>query len=110
MVSAALCKCVGETRTTVFVSGSEAHGGSTAAETSGLLLKTCPGLIITLDRDKADYIVIHDDTGAGPGRKPQKLTVFNRAHELILATATRSIRGAAKDACRSIRNNQGEHK
>lgn len=89
-------------KTTVFVSGTDYGGGSTASETSGHLIKACPELIVTLDREKADYIVVRDDTGAGAGRKPQKVTVFNRDHELIFAGADRSIAGAAKDACRAI--------
>ena len=88
---------------TVFVSGTDYGCGSTASETSGHLIKACPELTITLDREKADYILVRDYTGAGPGRKPQKVTVFNRNHELIFAGADRSIAGAAKDACQAIR-------
>ena len=86
----------------VFVSGTDYGGGRTASETGGHLIKVCPELTITLDREKADYILVRDYTGAGPGRKPQKVTVFNRNHELIFAGADRSIAGAVKDACQAI--------
>ena len=87
---------------TVFVSSTDYGGGSTASETSGHLIKVCPELTITLDREKADYILVRDYTGAGPGRKPQKVTVFNHNHELIFAGADRSVAGAVKDACQAI--------
>ena len=89
-------------RPQVFVSGTDSGGGSTGSETTGHLNKVCAAVMVTLDREKADYVIIRDDTGAGPGRKPQKLTVFNRRHELIFAGATRSIANSAKDACRVI--------
>jgi len=84
----------------VLVQGTDPGGGSTASETSGNLIKVCPDLTITLDRDKADYTVVRD---VGSGWKVQKLTVFNHNRELIYAGNTHTVTGAAKDACTAIR-------
>lgn len=86
----------------VFVSGMDFAGGNTAAETSVSLRKACPAITITLDRDKADFIIVRDHNGAGMGRNPHKVTVFNSAHDLVYAGATKTVAGAAKSACEVI--------
>jgi hypothetical protein len=93
----------GTEKTVVFVSGTDADGGSTASETTDHLMRAYPHITVTLDRDKADYAVVRDYTGAGPGRKPQKITVFNRQHELVFTDATRSVGGAEKDIFKAIK-------
>lgn len=84
----------------VFVKGTDPGGGSTAAETTGSLVKACPELTITLDRDQADYTVVRD---LGTGWKVQKLTVFNHNRDLIYSGNAHTVTGAAKDACTAIR-------
>uniref|UniRef100_E6QIF0 Uncharacterized protein n=1 Tax=mine drainage metagenome TaxID=410659 RepID=E6QIF0_9ZZZZ len=58
----------------------------------------CPTVIITDDAPKADYQLEAWDTGAGPGRKPYKFTLF-RNGDRVFSTETRSLAGAVKDVC-----------
>ena len=83
----------------VFVTGS-----SSRAESIDHLNKRCPEVTVTIEREKADYIIVHDHTGAGMGRSPHKITVFNREDDAIYSGATRTVSGALKDACKAIRN------
>jgi hypothetical protein len=89
----------------VFVAGTGSR-----AESINHLNKRCPELTVTLDQEKAAYIIVHDDTGAGPGRKPQKVAVSNREGDVIYSGATRSIGNAMKDACNAIRTDVKKEK
>jgi hypothetical protein len=60
--------------------------------------KHCPNVVITDDALRADYTLEAWDTGAGPGRKPYKFTLFKQG-DRIYSTETRGIAGAVKDVC-----------
>jgi hypothetical protein len=61
----------------------------------------CPDVIISDDPQKADYDLEAWDTGAGPGRKPYKFTLF-KDQDRVFSTETRGIAGAVKDVCTYI--------
>jgi len=62
----------------------------------------CPIVIITDDAPKADYQLEAWDTGAGPGRKPYKFTLF-RNGDRVFSTETRGLASAVKDVCGFIK-------
>ena len=65
--------------------------------------KRCPEFIVTRERERADYVVVHDSTGAGMGRNPQKIAVFNKVGDAIHASSAKTIKGAVDAACKAIR-------
>lgn len=89
----------------VFVTSSHRAADVVKAETVAHINKNkhCRNLTITINRKRADYVIVHDDTGAGPGRKPQKIAVFGKTGDLIYSGATRRVSSAVKDACNAIK-------
>ncbi len=87
-----------EEKTRVFVTGR-----SSSAESINHLNKRCPELTVTVDRDKAEYVIVRDNTGAGMGRNPHKITVFDHEGDSIYSGSTKTVGGAMKDACNAIR-------
>lgn len=62
----------------------------------------CPMVIVTDDISKSDYQLEAWDTGAGPGRKPYKFTLFKNG-DRVFSTETRGLAGAVKDVCSFIK-------
>ena len=108
----------------VFVTESQSLllGGASVGETKGSLLVTggtspqnvevlknfiqrCPGVIVTANLEKADYIVRldHEETSpATPFVRGNKVAVFNKDQDLIYSGSTRFLGNAVKDACQVI--------
>ncbi len=71
------------------------------------LIKTfgerCPDAIVNNNPQMADYDVKFDhEGGKGWGEKHNKIAVFNRVGDSILARSTRSLGNSVKDACAAI--------
>jgi hypothetical protein len=91
--------------------GAGAVGGTGGGAVSGgarpqtvELMKTfrerCPGVIITMDKAKADYVVVFDrEGGKDLVRRDNKIAVFRNGGDLLHAGSTRSLGNAVKDAC-----------
>ena len=65
----------------------------------------CPGVIVTSNRDKAEYIVRFDHESIDPGHLfvgPNKVAVFNQDEDLIYSGSTRRQVNAVKNACAAI--------
>ena len=65
----------------------------------------CPGVVVTSNRDKAEYVVRLDHEGANPTTlfvHGNKVAVFNKAEDLIYSGSTRLLSRAVKDACEAI--------
>ena len=67
----------------------------------------CPDVIISDDPQKTDYTLEAWDTGAGPGRKPYKFTLFKK-QDRVFSTETRGVAGAVKDVCTYIEKQKAE--
>lgn len=68
-------------------------------------LKRCPDVIVTGDREKAEYVVRLDHEAAGPTTpfvRGNKVAVFNKFQDLIYSGSTRFLSNAVKDACAAI--------
>ncbi len=68
-------------------------------------IKRCPGVIVTANHEKAEYIVRldHEETNpATPFVRGNKIAVFNKDQDLIYSGSTRFLGNAVKDACGAI--------
>ena len=90
-------------------SGGIAGGGSGGARPqTAEIMKTfgdrCPRVTVTINREKADYIVIlQHEGGKDLFRKDNKLAVFDKEGDMILSNSTRSLGNAVKEACEAMR-------
>ena len=67
--------------------------------------KRCPHVTVTLNKEKADYIVLLEhEGGKDPISRDNKFAVFH-AGDMIAAGSTRSLGNAVKDACGAIQEN-----
>lgn len=68
-------------------------------------LKHCPGVTVTSNRDKADYIVRFDRESPNPTTpfvKGNKVAVFNRGDDLVYSESTRYLSNAVKSTCSAV--------
>ena len=99
------------------VSGSDAiHDGAGAGGFQGgakpqtaEIMKTiakrraCEGFIVTINRERADYILILERLGGKDlVSKDNKMALFNREGDMVASSSTRSLGNAVKDACLAI--------
>ncbi len=66
----------------------------------------CAEVSLTLDAQKADYLLEAIYTGAGPARKPYKFTLFSHDGDRIFSTETARLDNAVKDVCAFIRKQE----
>lgn len=89
------------------VVGNRNHTSGGAAPQTAEIYKTfgesCPNVIMTNIRDKADFVVSLDhEGGKGYLRKDNKITVFAKDGDMIFSKSTRTLGGGVKDACLAI--------
>lgn len=68
-------------------------------------LKQCPDVVVTSNRDKADYVVRFDREGPSPITpfvKGNKVAVFDRQEELVYSDSARYLTGAVKNTCAAL--------
>ena len=97
-----------------FAAASSGGTGAASGKVSGgargqtvELIKTfserCPAVAITMDKTKAQYIVLFDhEGGKGYALKDNKIAVFKSDGDLVFSHSTRSLGNAVKDACAAI--------
>jgi hypothetical protein len=94
----------------IFITGTDQASGNrsnvSAAEIGKSLDKHCPELIITIEQQKADYLMEAINTGAGAGRKPYKFTVFQPNGDRLFSTETSRLDSAVKDVCGYIQKHK----
>lgn len=87
----------------IFITGTDQASGNrsnvSAAEVGRVLDQRCPQAIITLERQKANYLLEAIDTHAGAARKPYKFTLFEPNGDRLFSTETSSLENAVKDVC-----------
>lgn len=87
--------------------GGSAFGGARpqTAEIMKTFGERCPRATVTINREKADYIVIlQHEGGKELFRRDNKLAVFDKGGDMILSSSTRTLGNAVKEACGVIRN------
>ena len=65
-----------------------------AVETMKLLSKSCPQLTVTIAQEKADFVLLMDDTGG-----TEHVAVFDGQRDMIYAGSALMVKNAIKDAC-----------
>lgn len=83
----------------------ETSGGARpqTAEIIKTLGERCPLAIVTMNKDKADYILLLDhEGGKGALRKDNKFALFNKDGDAIGSGSTRNLGNAVKDACQIL--------
>jgi hypothetical protein len=68
-------------------------------------LKHCPGISITSNRDKADYIVRFDRESPSPVTpfvKGNKVAVFDKRDDLVYSESARYLTGTVKGTCAAL--------
>jgi hypothetical protein len=86
------------------VGGVGGSGSGGARPQTAEIMKTfgerCPSTTVTINRERADYIVIlQHEGGKELFRKDNKLAVFNKDGDMILSNSTRTLGNAVKEAC-----------
>ena len=90
------------------VNGSLAFTGGTSPQSVEVIKefsRRCPGVIVTADRNKAEYVVRLDHDAISPTTPfvhGNKVAVFNKDEDLLYSNATRTLKSAVKDACTAI--------
>jgi hypothetical protein len=98
------------------VKGSLAFTGGTSPQNIAVMRafeRHCPAVVITADRDKADYLVQFDHEPINPTTlftHENKVAVFDKNEDLIYTNATRLLSSGVKDACRAITRAAGSGK
>ncbi len=87
-------------------SGAGASRGGARPQTVEIMKtfgERCPGITITINQQKADYVVILDHEGGKGGiMRDNKVAVFNRDGDMIYSGSTLMLGNAVKDACQAI--------
>jgi hypothetical protein len=64
---------------------------------------SCPQVMMTNNRDRADYVVTLDhEGGKGYLRKDNKVAVFSKDGDMLYSGSTRSLGNSVKDACQAL--------
>jgi hypothetical protein len=99
------------TKPRVFITDSQSwqmvgrHGGARpqTAEIYKTFGSRCGEVVVTNQRDKADFVVTLDhEGGKGWARIDNKFAVFNKDGDMVKSGGTRSLGNSVKDACRAI--------
>jgi hypothetical protein len=87
-----------------FVGATRGGARPQTAEIMKTFKERCPELTVTIERSKADYVVLLDHEGAkGLVRKDNKIAVFDKEGDLLHSGSTRSLGNAVKEGCDAIR-------
>lgn len=78
------------------------NAGPTVAEGIKLFQDRCPGVMINMRREAADYIVSVTDDGSGAARKGRRAIVSKPNGDLLKAESDRSLKTAVEHACAAI--------
>src|ERR1039457_243749 len=63
----------------------------------------CPTVVVTSNKEKADYVILLDhEGGKGAARRDNKVVVFAKDGDAVYSGSTRSLGNAVKDACAAI--------
>ena len=92
----------------------DGSGGITGSSSGGArpqtaeIMKTfgerCPAVTVTINRERADFIVILEhEGGKGFVRKDNKVAVFNKEGDMVHSGSTRSLGNSVKDVCDVVR-------
>jgi hypothetical protein len=88
--------------------GSLSFTGGTSKENIEVMKafsRLCPNVLITGNRDKADFVVRFDHEGINPTTpfvRGNKVAVFDRGDDLVYSESTRTLGTAVKGVCAAL--------
>ena len=88
--------------------GALAFTGGTSpqnVEAMKAFVRYCPAVVVTANREKADYVVQLDHEAINPTTPfvhGNKIAVFDKNEDLMYSNSTRTLSSAVKGACTSI--------
>lgn len=89
--------------------GGGSVGGGARPQTAEIIKtfrQRCPALTVTIDKNKADYIVLLEHEGGKDLiRRDNKVVIFDKEGDAIFSGSTRSLGNAVKDSCAAIQQN-----
>jgi len=93
---------IGETKGALSLTGGTSPANIEVMKT---FLQRCPAVVVTANRDKADYVIRLDHEAVGPTTpfvRGNKVAVFDKNDELIYSNTTKFLGNAVKNACAAI--------
>ena len=82
------------------------HSGGARPQTVELIKtfgERCHTVTVTIDRNKADYVIMFDrEGGKGYAHKRDKIAVFKKDGDILYSGSTHSLGNAVKGACLAI--------
>lgn len=73
------------------------------AEIIKTLQATCRSVLVTADKDRADYVLLMEhEGGKGHARKDNKWVLFTRDGDALGSGSTRTLGNAVKNACTTL--------
>lgn len=86
-----------------FGGGTQGGARPQTAEIIKTFGKRCPSVIITMKKDRADYVVLlQHEGGKDMVSRDNKYVVFDGEGDAIASGSTRTLGNAVKDACSAI--------
>ena len=93
-----------------FAANRQGAGGRTsggARPQTAEIIKTigeqCKIAVVTMNKEKADYVLLLDHEGGKGGlRKDNKFALFNKDGDAVGSGSTRTLGNAVKDACKAL--------
>jgi PEGA domain len=86
-----------------FAGGVSGGARPQTAEVIKTFRNKCPGVVVTINRNEADFVVLFDhEGGKGWARKDNKIAIFYRNGDAIFSDSTRSLGNAVEGACKAI--------
>lgn len=83
--------------------GSSGGARPQTAEIVKTFNERCPDCVVTLNKEKADYIIILEHEGGKSFvRRDNKFALFNKDGEAIKSGSTRSLGNSVKEACEAM--------
>jgi hypothetical protein len=90
--------------------GSSGGARPQTAEIMKTFGERCPESVVTIKREKADYVIILDhEGGKGFLRRDNKFALFNKDGDAIKSGSTRSLGNSVKDACEALKKDWQSH-
>jgi hypothetical protein len=94
----------------IFLTGTDQTLGNrsnvSGAEIGNSLDKHCLEVVLTIEQQRADYLLEAKNTGAGAGRKPYKFTLFDHTSDRVFSTEISRLDSAVKDVCAYIQKHK----
>jgi hypothetical protein len=63
---------------------------------------SCPGIVVTNDRSRANYVITFEREAHKIWRKDNKIAVFNSAGDMVFSSSTRVLGNDVRSFCSHV--------